>query len=247
MARFAERPRPGGYAARRYRDGLRRWRRRTRPVLVAALGPFVALGLIGGAVAQRPLAWASGAVFGFAVGVWIALRESPPAHVENWNTGAEGERKTARALRRLDPAIWLAAHDVDAARGNYDHILIGPPGVLLLETKYPQGDVFLRGGELRLRRRDDPEADRPCPWLRGEALARAAALSEELARRTGHRVWVQAVVVLWSGFQDGVHEDGRCAFVHGPRLRRWLEGRPPARPGGELDDAREAVTQMTLS
>jgi hypothetical protein len=35
-------------------------------------------------------------------GVWIAVRGSPPAYIENWQQGAEGERKTEKALRRLD-------------------------------------------------------------------------------------------------------------------------------------------------
>lgn len=36
---------------------------------------------------------------------------------------------------------------------------------------------------------------------------------------------MQAVVVFWADFPEGLVEDGRCVFVHGSRLREWMEGR----------------------
>jgi hypothetical protein len=58
------------------------------------------------------------------------------------------------------------------------------------------------------------------------ALHDAARLRGEIQARTGHRTWVQAVVVLWSEFPAGVVEEDRCVFVHGARLRAWLQDRP---------------------
>lgn len=65
-----------------------------------------------------------------------------------------------------------------------------------------------------------------CERIRPRALSAAARLKEDIERRTGHRTWVQAVVVLWSDFPQGLVDDGRCVFVHGPRLRAWMQNRP---------------------
>lgn len=40
------------------------------------------------------------------------------------------------------------------------------------------------------------------------------------------RIRVQAVVVFWSEFPEGLVEDDRCVFIEGPRLRKWLPDRP---------------------
>jgi hypothetical protein len=69
--------------------------------------------------------------------------------------------------------------------------------------------------------------------IRPRALGAAAAIKEDIQRRTGHRLWVQAVVVFWSEFPEGVEEDSKCVYIHGSRLKAWLAQRP-----GQLDPAR---------
>jgi hypothetical protein len=161
--------RAGGYAHSRYRRGLRNWRSRSRPLLALFLGPFVVGGLAGLVVEGNVAAWIAGAAFGVGLGVWMVMRDSPPAYIENWQVGAEGERKTAKALARLDGRRWLVVHDVECARGNYDHIAVSRASVFLLETKNLNGTVEMRDGMPCLRRRLDPEEDKPCPWVRSPA------------------------------------------------------------------------------
>ena len=48
--------------------------------------------------------------------------------------GAIGEEATARALSGLHRFGYYVFHDVDAGRGNYDHVLIGPGGVFLVDS-----------------------------------------------------------------------------------------------------------------
>jgi hypothetical protein len=204
--------RAGLYAQRRYERCLRQWRSRTRLIVLAVFGPFIAAGLVGLIIDGHLLAWAAGVAFGLGAGVMLVMRESPPAYVENWQLGAEGERKTETALKSLEPPEWAVVHDVACVRGNYDHIVVGRAGVFLLETKNLQGIVHIRDGQPYLRRRSDPEADKACSWIRADALAGAATLKEDIQRRTGRRLWVQAVVVLWSDFEEGVYKDeGACS------------------------------------
>jgi hypothetical protein len=81
---------------------MRSWCSRNRLILLFAFGPVVLLRLAGLVIDGHIAAWAAGSAFGLSLGVWIAVRESPPAYVENWRVGAEGERETEKALSALD-------------------------------------------------------------------------------------------------------------------------------------------------
>ncbi len=175
------------------------------------------------------------------------LRESPPAYIENWHEGAEGERKTEKALAPLTRSGWTIVHDIQARYGNYDHVAVGPAGIFLLETKNLGGIVELRDGIPHLRRRLDPDADTRLDQIRPRALAAAAHLKQDIQRRTGHRTWVQAVVVLWSDFPEGNVHDGRCIFVHGPRLHALLHGRPNQLDPQDVEEIATAVADIAES
>lgn len=216
----------GGFAAERYERGLRSWRRSVRLPLAAAITPFVIPSLAAALVGPPVVQWPAGVVFGAALSLWIFGNESPPSYVEDWQRGAEGERRTAAELAVLEAAGWRVVHDVAARYGNDDHVAVGPNGVFLVETKNPRaGTAEIRDGAAWLRHRHLPEMPKRIV-VRGRVLAAAAQLKDDLQERTGCRTWVQAVVVLWCDFPAGVVHDGRCVYVHGSRLRDWLEGQP---------------------
>jgi hypothetical protein len=62
-----------------------------------------------------------------------------------WRRGARGERRTARRLRPLVRAGWTVLHDlaIPGSRANGDHLLIGPPGVFLVDSKAWHGTITL--------------------------------------------------------------------------------------------------------
>jgi hypothetical protein len=236
--------RAGTYAQRRYAAGRRRWLSQTRPILAVFLGPFIIAGLTVLVADGHLWSWSAGAIAGVAAGVWLTMRDAPPGYIENWHDGAEGERKTARALKSLERSGLSVVHDVDSPFGNYDHIAVGGAGVFMLESKNLGGIVELRGGVPHLQRRLDPQADRPLAQIRPRALGAAACLKKEIKQRTGLRTWVQAVVVFWSDFPQGLVDDGRCVFVHGPRLAGWIGGRPSGLSQADVDAIGQAITEM---
>jgi len=223
---FKRKPRAGGFAKRRYRRGLRSWQRRNRRLFAVLLGPFFAVGVAIVLLDGQFVSWCAGVAVGASMALWVAFRDTPPFYVERWRLGFEGERRTEKELGRLGRAGWHVAHDVQNGHGNYDHIAVGAAGVYLLESKNLDGIVEIREGVPHLARRHDPDATAVFERVPRRALADAARLKEEIEARTGHRTWVQAVVVLWSEFPAGLVEDDRCVFVHGPRLRAWLQDRP---------------------
>jgi hypothetical protein len=152
----------------------------------------------------------------------------PPGYIAKWRLGAEGERRTAKALRPLLRTGWTVIHDVQRAHENFDHVLVGPPGVFLLETKVRAGTVSLEDGLLTIRYPDDPEEVVTLPRLAAQMRGRARDLRATHRFEDGVRRWVTPVVVLWADFPDRLVELDGIAYIHGDELVGWLRSLPSA-------------------
>jgi hypothetical protein len=133
---------PGGSAQRRWRR-LRatEWAAwtRTLPWRIAVL---LGIGL-GGGVLGSQLASRWGLVLGGLValvtgwGLWFR----PSRDAIAWRRGAAGERRTARLLDPLERHGWAVLHDlaVPGSRANIDHLVVGPGGVFVIDSKHYRG------------------------------------------------------------------------------------------------------------
>jgi hypothetical protein len=135
---------PGASALANYhRRRAAEWARFLRPI-PWRLAAVVAAGAVAGTLASSAgprVAGPAAAVAAGAVG-WL-LRFRVSADTTAWRRGARGERRTARALRPLLRAGWSVLHDVaiPGSRANADHLLIGPPGVFLVDSKAWHGHI----------------------------------------------------------------------------------------------------------
>ena len=64
-----------------------------------------------------------------------------------YKLGYQGERYVAEELNRLMAFGYQAFHDVPFDNGNMDHVLVGPTGVFVIETKTPRKPAVPEGGE----------------------------------------------------------------------------------------------------
>lgn len=216
--------RAGDYARRQYRRGLRRWRAHLRVRVLAALSPAVTLGAYLGTASPHWLQWFAGVLFGSAITLWLWVRDTPPDYIENWNRGFEGETRTARALRAL-PDGWRVWHDVPATYGNFDHIVLGPAGLFVLDSKLLRGELCVDQDGVRVRRRladDECSAQHLAPTTTGRAMELRGWLRET----TRFTEYVQAVVVIWSPFAQTHASHGHCLFLAGNSLVDWLLDQP---------------------
>lgn len=114
-----------------------------RGVLIGGVG--LALAVLGGT-------WGVlGASLVFLAVVWtIAALVVLPDGVRAWRTGAAGEEMTAAALATLPASAFVVLHDRRKpwSRANIDHVVIGPTGVWVVETKNYEGSLSVRDGEL---------------------------------------------------------------------------------------------------
>jgi hypothetical protein len=78
-----------------------------------------------------------------AAGWELRFRPSPDARV--WRRGAAGERRTAWLLGSLERHGWAVLHDlaVPGCQANLDHLVIGPGGVFVIDSKQYRGRLQL--------------------------------------------------------------------------------------------------------
>jgi nuclease-like protein len=112
----------------------------------------VLLGIgVGGGVLGRQLAPRLGLIVAAlavaATGWGLRFRPSPDAVA--WRRGAAGERRTARLLDPLERHGWAILHDlaVPGSRANIDHLVIGPGGVFVIDSKHYRGRLRLDSSE----------------------------------------------------------------------------------------------------
>jgi Nuclease-related domain len=225
------RARAGRYAQQRYKRAYKAYRRRMRAPLLICVLPMYGFFLY--VVATHKLdVWTTAAVTVGAGATWLIMfvRDDAPQHILNWRRGAEGERKTEKALRKLERAGWTVEHDLQQeGRANVDHIVRGPGGVYLLETKNLFGTISVSEGVLQTQPFDDPDETFRYWRLSDRVKRQAAEASARIGAETGRRPWVNAVVVIWGVFDQGVVDGNRITYVAGDRLAAWLASRMPAR------------------
>jgi hypothetical protein len=77
------------------------------------------------------------------------LRFRASEQARTWQRGAHGERRTARLLRRLTRDGFVVFHDLAVpgnTSANVDHLVIGPTGVFVIDSKQWTGSVH-QGGD----------------------------------------------------------------------------------------------------
>ena len=75
----------------------------------------------------------------------MGLRSRPSPDASAWQRGAAGERRTARLLAPLERHGWAVLHDlaIPGSQANLDHVVIGPGGVFVIDSKHYRGRLQL--------------------------------------------------------------------------------------------------------
>ncbi len=107
----------------------------------------------------------------------------------SFRQGAEGEVNTAEALAELSLHGWVVLHDrLLPTGGNIDHLLVGPGGVVVVDSKSWTGAVTVNPQELRAGGRNKS--------AQVNSVVALAASVEQAIRAEGHQAPVHSVVAL---------------------------------------------------
>ena len=208
----------GGSARARYERG--RERHRAGRVQRAVL--YVMLMGIGLAVVS---AWMRGPLDLWIVAtlllVAFLMAWLEPNHVRAWGIGAKGESLTEEELERL-PDGYELLHDrrIPGSRGNIDHVVIGPTGVTVVESKRLTGEMRIRCDEVHVRGRNTHMAEQ----VRGQVSAVRAVLAAKGRNDVPVEpvLFVQRADPAWfMGSPRGI-----ALTINGRQLRRAIEDRP---------------------
>lgn len=190
-----------------------------------------------------------------APGIGVSYEAARRLHTDgagadhSWRLGADGEITVAAVLsaltepsrldrlRRRAPS-WRVLHSVPigTGRGDIDHVLIGPPGIVTINTKHHRaGRLALDGDKLIVNGRPTDYI----PTARREAQ-RAAALLGSALDTTGHtelaaRVIVRPVLAVVGGRVLIANWAPGVSVVMTRQLTHTLTSLPPALDPREVD------------
>jgi Nuclease-related domain len=140
-----------------------------------------------------------GGLVGLAVAALVGwrLRFRPSEQTRTWQRGARGERRTARLLDRLTRDGYAVFHDLalPGSPANVDHLVIGPSGVFVIDSKQWSGSV--RQSSDGLAWHNHYPLDRTLETVRWEA----EAISRILGTRTAAVVCVHGAHVQGGGLE----------------------------------------------
>lgn len=220
---------PGGSAQATFERRRARHKEHTRerlPQILMSAGALAALGI--GVMQVSPQWQLAGWLILLAGGLKAAtLLVEIPQHVRSYETGADGEVRTAELLAPLEDEGFVVLHDrrIPRARENIDQIVVGPPGVFVIETKSYAGRLRVRDGELVVAgRRRVGVADQ----VARQAAAVAAIVGEVAVERV---ICVHRADMPFFGRPrvEGV------PILTGRELVRYLRGGPPVLEPDEVD------------
>ena len=193
------------FERRRARHDERARRRLPVTLVVAGVGIVAGAGLVAAGGTAALLGW----TLLVASGTWVLIRIVPSQSVLAWSTGAEGEEQTATILAPLTRDGFVVLHDrrPPGSRGNIDHIVIGPPGVFVVETKSYAGKLEIRGSEVRVAGRRRTE-------IIGQARREADAVAAVLGKPVTPLICVHRADLPWGRVElDGVRIVGPKELV----------------------------------
>jgi hypothetical protein len=203
------------------RSALAAYRRRRASELAAWTrslawrAPLVAAAGVAGQVLAAQAGLSGAGPVGLVVAILVGwrLRFRPSEQARTWQRGAAGERRTARLLRRLLRDGYIVFHDLalPGSDANVDHLLLGPSGVFVIDSKQWTGQVHQSADGLAWH--NHYPLDRTLATVRWEAEAISHLLGSHAA----------AVLCVHGARIDrgGLHAGG-VAIVPAGRLRDAL-------------------------
>jgi hypothetical protein len=214
--------------------------------VAAALGVTFGAGLVLGRLTAWSMLLLLVLAIVLAVGLVVSGRRRREI-VSGWLQGSKGEQLTARALRPLKREGWRIFHDlqVPGSAANIDHLLIGPGGVWVIDSKLWHGQLRWNPVQGWLHGQHPVLPD--LNTTRWEAAQVEEALTPAIFRvLRDHDLTSMKVHMAWCthGLQlpgGRVRVDGEVVAAPGQLLKVLREGRGPTLPAAAVAELASEV------
>jgi hypothetical protein len=137
--------------------------------------------------------------------------------------GRQGEVLVSEALKRLVPAGYVVVDDIrwpGTSRGNVDHVVFGPCGMLVVDAKNWTGRVEVKHGILRQN-----------GYRRERETEKVARMAADLQEHLGHSVGsVRSVLCLAGQPRQPAVRCGDTTVVGVDGIAQWLFRQPDLWP-----------------
>lgn len=128
-----------------------------------------------------------GVLFSFFVAVYAF------GQYRNWKKGMTGEKQVSKMLRELDDSYYLLDDVKLSNHGNIDHIVLGPNGISVIETKNYRGKVTCEEDEWRSFRQ---QIGSPSKQVKRNALELKKFIEKHTPTLKFGNIWVNSIVVF---------------------------------------------------
>ena len=185
--------------------------------------------------------WFGVVLFGCCVVLALLRMRKVRREIENWKLGENGEQYVGQILEKeMRPLGYDVFHDIQIERTgdkkNLDHVLIGPNGVYLIETKAwrksEKGSPEIEYKNDKLYRSGKMVGDAPIK----EALGLAIAANKLFHDLTGRSYYVKPILVFagWYHRVSMTHES-RILFLNETGISSFLPKHKPRDIPSEAD------------
>lgn len=120
----------------------------------------------------------------------------------NYSGGSEAEKLVSLRLQELDNRYYLL-NDVKLPNihGNIDHIVLGPNGIFVIETKNLEGEIRCDGDSWyqykpEWKKAEEYEIRSPSKQVKGNALKLKQFIDSKKIFNTKRRLWIEGIVVF---------------------------------------------------
>jgi hypothetical protein len=173
----------------------------------------------------------------------------------SWRVGADGEfvvagvlaGLTAHSRLRVRRPRWHVLHSVPVrGGGDIDHVMIGPPGVVTINSKHHRGGRLVLDGDLI--RVNDVDTDYVARSRREAEQARAAlgaTLRAHGRPDLGDRLPVRPLIAVLGGVLHVERWPTGVIVVTTTRLNHLLRSLPAVLGRGEIDAVHEVARRST--
>ncbi len=184
-------------------------------------------------------------VAGVAIYKVLGIRKQ----LRNLRLGRDGERVVGQFLETLRERGYTVIHDVQGNGFNIDHVLIGPRGLYVIETKArskPQDRTATVVYDGRSVRVDGGPADsRPID----QAQAAARWISERIRVSSGKTIYVRPVVVYPGWWVEALPEASKAGVwvLNHEMLAKCIERERTRLSGGDIKLVSDALATYVRS